>query len=141
MAINVTDNINYKGPKPDFVRQQYGTKALMKSQLDSAMPDIYLAYCLEDHKMYLYDKTNAVDETIGKFREFNPGTAVGTLPTASEAFLNSILQYTGPSGVYTNGFFYKCVLEDDAYKWTPVRIQGTEDVESITNEEIDELIN
>ena len=35
---------------------------------DNQMPDKYFAMCKEDGNLYVYDKSNEVDETTGKFR-------------------------------------------------------------------------
>ena len=111
MAIKIADNLNYAGQKPDFVRQQYDTYEDMKAVKDIAMPSMYIAYCLQDEKVYLYNKTNEIDETFGKFREFTPGggsdTQVTEMPEATAATVGTILQYVGESDVnYTKGYFY-----------------------------------
>ena len=45
------------------------SKAAMLSQDDNVMPVKYLAVCVDDGKLYLYDKNNEVDAETGKFRE------------------------------------------------------------------------
>ena len=55
------------------------TKDQMKAVNDNQMPDRYFTICQEDGKLYLYDKTKAVDENTGKFRVFegsSPGSEV-----------------------------------------------------------------
>ena len=51
-----------------------------------------------------------------------------TMPTASATLLNKIVQYTGTTNsTYTNGYFYKCVSDDDltpTYSWTQVSVQS-----------------
>ena len=111
MAIKIADNLNYAGQKPDFVRQQYSTYEEMKAVKDAFMPPMYIAYCLEDEKIYLYNKNNEIDETLGKFREFTPGggsdTQVTEMPEATAATVGTILQYIGETdGNYTKGYFY-----------------------------------
>lgn len=49
------------------------TKAQMKAVNDNLMPSKYMTVCQDDGKVYLYDKTNEVDETTGKFRVFEGG--------------------------------------------------------------------
>ena len=44
------------------------TKAEMKASIDARMPDVYLAVCKDDGKVYLYNKNNEVDDVTGKFR-------------------------------------------------------------------------
>jgi len=77
MAIKIADNLNYSGAKPDFVRQQYATFEEMAAVRDNTMPQLYLAYCLQDKNIYKYDKDNEVDPTTGKFRVFQSGGGGG----------------------------------------------------------------
>lgn len=49
-----------------------------------------------------------------------------TMPTASSASAGMIIQYVGDTNAnYTNGYFYKCVYNENtsAYEWQPVEIQ------------------
>lgn len=43
-------------------------KTAMLSMNDNIMPIKYFAICVEDGKLYLYDKSNEVDPETGKFR-------------------------------------------------------------------------
>ena len=43
-------------------------KTAMLSINDNIMPIKYFAICVDDGKLYLYDKTNEVDSETGKFR-------------------------------------------------------------------------
>lgn len=49
------------------------TKAEMLAVNDNLMPSKYLTVCQDDGFIYLYDKTNTVDGTTGKFRKFEGG--------------------------------------------------------------------
>ena len=132
MAINISDNLQYKGAKPDFTRQQYATKADMVSVNDNQMPPLYIAYCLEDKKVYLYNKENEPDETTGRFREFTAGssTQVSEMPDASAATLSLVVQYIGETdGEYTKGYFY--IGDSD---------ESTEEVPVETLEQLSDLI-
>lgn len=52
-----------------------------------------------------------------------------TMPTASSANVNQILQYIGTtSGGYTNGYYYKCINDGGIYKWVNIKVQDGEDV-------------
>lgn len=77
MAIKIGDNLNYAGTKPDFVRQQYATFEEMLAVRDNGMPQLYLAYCLQDKNIYKYDKDNEIDPVTGKFRVFQSGGGGG----------------------------------------------------------------
>lgn len=54
------------------------------------------------------------------------------MPTASEnEYLNTYL-YTGPTDIYTNGNYYKCLLTDNNYYWDE-QVIGTKINETDTN--------
>ena len=111
MAIAIGDNLNYKGSKPDFVRQQYETKEALKAVNKNSMPELYLAFCLEDRNLYLYDKSNDDDPITGKFRIFEAGSTVQVteVPEAAEQYEDVVLQYVGVTNSnYTKGWFYTC---------------------------------
>lgn len=141
MAIPITDNINYTGPKPDFVRQEYRTRADLKNAKDLSLPNMYLAYCIEDGKVYLYKKDNEIDQYTGKFRDLlsDAGTSIQkeVLPAAGSAELGNIYQYVGPNtAIRTQGYFYKCSREEDEYYWEQVPVGQ---VRKITDNDIDTL--
>lgn len=143
MSINIADNINYKGPKPDFERQQYASYEEMKNVLDSRMPRLYLAYCLEDEKVYLYNKDNAIDSVTGKFRVFPENDSNNiqkeVMPAASSLLVGKIYQYVGETNQnFIKGFFYECVLDSGSgiYYWDGIDIS---EPDSISNYEIDIL--
>lgn len=73
MAKSISQNFRYDGTSPNFERDQYATKAEMAAVSKKKMPSMFLAYCLEDHKIYLYDKSNDLDPELGLWREFTTG--------------------------------------------------------------------
>lgn len=79
MSINILDSFNYKGRRPDFVRQQFGTIEAMRTFSENYLPDMYLCYCLEDGKVYLYNKDNTVDQTTGRWRQLESGGGGGDM--------------------------------------------------------------
>ena len=55
---------------------------------------------------------------------------VTSLPTASASEVGNIYQFTGTTGTYTNGYFYKCVSDGQStptYSWTQVSVQPSPD--------------
>lgn len=144
MAINLGDNINYKGTKPDFVRQQYDTKAEMAAVVDTQLPRLYFGWCLEDEKLYLYNKGNPVDPELGKWRLFTSENAfqVTEMPVASALYAGQCIQYLGDTTVdYEHGYMYECVLDTDTgnYIWQSLNFGG--EVESIPAEDIENLFD
>ena len=69
--MKITENFEYIGTSQNFERDSYTTLAEMKAVVDKRMPDIFTATCKETGKLYIYNKNNEVDETLGKWRELN----------------------------------------------------------------------
>lgn len=143
MSLNLLDNLDYKGPKPDFNRQQYSNYEEMRNVLDSRMPRLYITYCLEDGKVYLYKKNNEVDPVTGKFRLFPENDFENfqkpVMPAASSIVVGKIYQYTGESNQdFNKGYFYQCVLDSSSgvYYWEAI---DTCEPDAITTHEIDVL--
>ena len=77
MALTLGDNFSYQGAKPLDARLKYETVAAMKAVADATMYDGCLAYCAGTDKTYQWKSGNTVDETTGKWREFNSGGGGG----------------------------------------------------------------
>lgn len=119
MALNIWDNFDYRGKNPLDKRMLFDTIAAMKNYNENYLPDITLAFNKEDGKMYVFNRTNDVDETTGKWREFEGGEwesiQVEVLPTASEN-IGKVYQYIGETtNDYTHNYFYEAKLEDTFY--------------------------
>ena len=69
--MKITENFTYIGTQQNFERDNYLTLAEMKAVVDKRMPDIFTATCKETGKFYIYNKSNEVDETLGKWRELS----------------------------------------------------------------------
>lgn len=69
MAIALSGNIDYNGAQPNFVRDLYTDIATMKAVTRTKMPKMFIASCIETGKVYLYDKNNTEDPTLGYWRE------------------------------------------------------------------------
>ena len=67
--MKITENFEYIGTQQNFERDSYTTLAEMKAVVDKRMPDIFTATCKETGKLYIYNKSNEIDETFGKWRE------------------------------------------------------------------------
>ena len=67
--MKITENFTYIGTSQNFERDSYTTLAEMKAVVDKRMPDIFTATCKETGKLYIYNKSNEIDEILGKWRE------------------------------------------------------------------------
>ena len=93
--MKITENFTYIGTSQNFERDSYATLAEMKAVVDKRMPDIFTATCKETGKFYIYNKSNEIDETLGKWREVSSGASSGNSGTAEDtAYTNeSFPQY------------------------------------------------
>lgn len=144
MAVPFNDNLDYWGKLPDFTRQQFATIAEMVAVKSGKMPEMYLVYCLEDRRLYTYDKSRTDDPTFGKFRPLAVGETiqVTALPIPSVYYLGKCLQYLGETTVdYNHGYFYDCVeFGPGVYIWSSLST-GPATVNSITAADINALFS
>ena len=59
------------------------SKTEMLTIKDSLMPTVYFAVCKDNHAIYIYNKDNAVDPEIGKFRVYAGGNSE-EIPSSSK---------------------------------------------------------
>lgn len=79
MAINLIDGFNVTTTDPIDTRIVL-TKDQMKNTNDNAMPENYFCICKssddDNGKMFVYSKTNTVDEKTGKFRLYGSSNEI-----------------------------------------------------------------
>ena len=71
MLINETLENNTM--QPNFTRDIFKTIAEMKAVPKKKMPQMLISACLETGKIYVYNKSGEVDETLGLWRELGAG--------------------------------------------------------------------
>ena len=77
-----------------------------------------------DPETYAWEQTNVQPNT--DISEKEDVFRYTTMPTASQDNEGDIVQYIGTTtSTYTNGYFYKCIYEDDVYKWVESKTQET----------------
>ena len=59
--------------QPNFTRDIFKTIAEMKAVPKKKMPQMLISACLETGKIYVYNKSGEVDETLGLWRELGTG--------------------------------------------------------------------
>lgn len=74
MALSFLDNVDYRGKKPNFTRDLFDTIADMAAFNENYLPDIFFACNKEDGQLYIFNRDNAVDATLGKWRPIEGGT-------------------------------------------------------------------
>ena len=51
------------------------TKEQMATEKDTLMPQVYFTICLDDGQLYVYNKSNSIDERTGKYRLYTASTS------------------------------------------------------------------
>lgn len=67
--IQVADNFNYRGKKPNFDRDNFDTLQDMKNYSENSLDDGHISYCKETNKHYKFNSNNQSDPTTGKWVE------------------------------------------------------------------------
>lgn len=62
--IQVADNFNYRGKKPNFDRDSFDTLQDMKNYSENSLDDGHISYCKETDKHYKFNSNNQSDPTI-----------------------------------------------------------------------------
>ena len=93
MALSFLDNVDYRGRKPNFTRDQFETIEEMVNFSENYLPDTFIATCIEDGKAYLYNRKNELHPSLGKWRLLNPtveGSSVLTEDITSDIAVGGI---------------------------------------------------
>lgn len=75
MAVSMLDNFNIRKSAPNVERDMFATIADMKDYNENYLPQVFIATCVEDGGIYIFNKGNDVDDTTGKWRKFEGGEA------------------------------------------------------------------
>ena len=70
--IQIADNFEYLGPKPNFERDAFKTLEEMKSVQNGSIDDGHISYCIEDKTHYDYLSSRTTDAKTGKWRVWKP---------------------------------------------------------------------
>ena len=137
MLINETLENNTM--QPNFTRDIFKTIAEMKAVPKKKMPQMFISACLETGKIYVYNKSGEVDETLGLWRELGAGNTssgsgsdIGSGISADEvktliksAMAHTMYQFdTLPDG-NIDGIEFK--IGDRAYQGSDKKIYVVED--------------
>ena len=69
----VNETLENNTMQPNFTRDIFKTIAEMKAVPKKKMPQMLISACLETGKIYVYNKSGEVDETLGLWRELGDG--------------------------------------------------------------------
>ncbi len=107
MAIALNANFEYLARGFLDARQQFNTLVEMTDFAESSIPDGFITYNNETQKHYVFNSSNTIDATLGKWREYNNGGSSGvTYPT-----WNSNVDYTVGNIVLKDEIRYSCIAD------------------------------
>ena len=81
---NVAITFGYEGDLPNFERDQFATLADMKEVVDT-IDEGHMSFCKETKKHYVFQSSNSLDATTGKWREIADPAAVEASKQAVDA--------------------------------------------------------
>ncbi len=132
MALQINDSFQINSAVPIDTRIML-TKNEMLNVDENLMPDVYFAICT-DGKFYLYNKTNSVDPTTGKFRVLE-----GSGSAKIDKWVSKKSYNPDDLVVYNNAIFQCKITNNDTVfdkaKW--VSLTGDELFETIEKTTID----
>lgn len=105
--IQVADNFNYRGKKPNFDRDSFDALQDMKNYSENSLDDGHISYCKETDKHYKFNSNNQSDPTTGKWVEQHEAVPAdeediteqnGTLQLANKTYDKQ--SFSGLSRVY-----------------------------------------
>lgn len=121
-------------------RQQFNTIIEMKDFAETSIPDGFITYNKETQKHYVFNSSNTVDATLGKWREYNNGNSSSiTYPT-----WNSNVDYKVGNVVLKDEVRYSCIadhtstdFETDSINWVVV----LEQYYHVTQEQYNKMVS
>lgn len=100
MAFAINQNFDLKSKRKDFVRQEL-TLADLKTTRDADYPDDYTVTI--GGKIYIFNSSNSVDSTLGRWREFAGGGGGSITPGSGLETSSGKLQVRIGSGLIFDG--------------------------------------
>lgn len=108
MSVSMLDNISYLGKKADNVRSLFNTIDEMVAFNENYLPDVYECNVVEDGNRYRYNRSNIVDENLGKWRLVESGGSSSLIDyykkTETDTLLEGYVAKEDGKGLSTNDF-------------------------------------
>lgn len=109
MAISLLDNIAIKKKSPNVERDLFATIADMAAYNENYLPDVFECNVIEDGNRYRYNRTNIVDETLGRWRLVEGGAGSTGLidyykKTEVDELLDKKISIEDGKGLSTNDY-------------------------------------
>lgn len=121
-------------------RQQFNTIIEMKDFAETSIPDGFITYNKETQKHYVFNSSNTIDATLGKWREYNSGDSSST----TYATWDSNVDYKVGNVVLKDEVRYSCIadhtstdFETDSINWVVV----LEQYYHVTQEQYNKMVS
>ena len=121
-------------------RQQFNTIIEMKDFAETSIPDGFITYNKETQKHYVFNSSNTVDATLGKWREYNSGDSSST----TYATWDSNVDYKVGNVVLKDEVRYSCIadhtstdFETDSINWIVI----LEQYYHVTQEQYNKMVS
>ena len=92
MAISLLDNIAIKKKSPNVERDLFATIADMADYNENYLPDVFECNVIEDGNRYRYNRTNIVDETLGRWRRVESGGGAELIDYYKKTEIDELLE-------------------------------------------------
>lgn len=92
MAISLLDNIAIKKKSPNVERDLFATIADMAAYNENYLPDVFECNVIEDGNRYRYNRTNIVDETLGRWRRVESGGGAELIDYYKKTEIDELLE-------------------------------------------------
>ena len=106
MAISLLDNIAIKKKSPNVERDLFATIADMVAYNENYLPDVFECNVIEDGNRYRYNRTNIVDENLGRWRIVASGGSASLIDyykkTETDALLEGYVSKEDGKGLSAN---------------------------------------
>ena len=106
MAISLLDNIAIKKKSPNVERDLFATIADMVAYNENYLPDVFECNVIEDGNRYRYNRTNIVDENLGRWRIVESGGSASLIDyykkTETDALLEGYVAKEDGKGLSAN---------------------------------------
>lgn len=90
-GISILSGFDYRGQLPNFSRDMFNSVDEMVAFNENYLPDIFIANVIENGKTYKYQRSNSLDESLGRWRELEGGGSADLSAFYTKAETNTLL--------------------------------------------------
>lgn len=91
-GISILSGFDYRGQLPNFSRDIFNSVDEMVAFNENYLPDIFIANVIENGKTYKYQRSNSLDESLGRWRELEGGGSADLSAFYTRAETDTLLE-------------------------------------------------